>query len=554
MRDETSLIMLRYIIIFLIIITIKKIGNFKCGADQLKIKPGILKIHENKKKRRLDSEYKPLKIKIDFSSFEKPDSMNEETFNYAKQLIDDTALDFEKFLKIKHTDYNITGQENEIKSRCNIKNIDKDYGNFLIENDLVIFPLFYPIKETASSAAKHCLINSDFRPIFGVLYINQNLAFTKKNTELYIKYLLLHEITHILIFSPDLLSKLGMTRILEKDDGSKIIYVNSPKVLQKSRQHFNCGTINGIPLESQGESGSAGSHWEARYMLGDYMISIDYIDNVLSDITLALFEDSGFYKVEYYSGGLFKFGKNKGCDFINKKCIKNEISLFRDEFCSIPNQPMCSTSRINKGKCIIYNYENEYIPMEYQYFENSKDGGLKYANYCPISNIKSSNYKDSYYPTNCKSGSEKLDSIYGETIGENSFCFISSLLPSNSIIKEDLKTICYKVECNKNKKEIVIHIGSSIINCPTFGGIISDISGFKGEIHCPKYYDICNFNNEICNDLFDCINKKVKTDEDSYAFEGDNTFINYKEIKSSAYNNKFDFYLYIILFLLLLII
>ena len=54
-------------------------------------------------------------------------------------------------------------------------------------------------------------------------------------------------------------------------------------------------------------------------MLSDYIIYTDYLDLVISDITLALFEDSGFYKVNYYSGGLFKFGKNKGCSFFHNK-------------------------------------------------------------------------------------------------------------------------------------------------------------------------------------------------------------------------------------------
>ena len=80
-------------------------------------------------------------------------------------------------------------------------------------------------------------------------------------------------------------------------DGSLVSVINTPKVLAVARQHYNCKSLTGIPLENQGSTGSAGSHWESRYMLGDYMISTDYMDNVISDITLALFEDSKIYKV-----------------------------------------------------------------------------------------------------------------------------------------------------------------------------------------------------------------------------------------------------------------
>ena len=113
------------------------------------------------------------------------------------------------------------------------------------------------------------------------------------------------------------------------------IYGNSPKVLNKARQHFNCASLIGVPLEDQGETGSVGSHWEARYMLSYYMISTEYFDTTISDITLALFEDSGYYQVNYYSGGLFKFGKNEGCNFFNKKCIINGVTSFPNEFCTI---------------------------------------------------------------------------------------------------------------------------------------------------------------------------------------------------------------------------
>ena len=97
------------------------------------------------------------------------------------------------------------------------------------------------------------------------------------------------------------------------------------------------------------------------------MISTDYIDSVLSDITLALFEDSGFYKVEYYSGGLFKFGKNMGCSFFDKKCIENANTDFKKE----------------------------------------NLGGLFNVNYCPAADafFVSISKNQYYFETNCRYGS-----------------------------------------------------------------------------------------------------------------------------------------------------
>ena len=107
------------------------------------------------------------------------------------------------------------------------------------------------------------------------------------------------------------------------------------------------------------------------------------------------------------------------------------------------------------------------------------------ANYCPVADSELS--KTDYYPTSCKIGSSELSSDYGEIIGDNSFCFISSLLPINSNNDVSSQAICYRVECDNNNKQIIVNIGSSSITCPTSGGIVTNPSGFKGSLKCPKY-------------------------------------------------------------------
>ena len=127
-----------------------------------------------------------------------------------------------------------------------------------------------------------------------------------------------------------------------------------------------------------------------------------YPDVAISDITLALFEDSGFYKVNYYSGGLFKFGKNKGCDFFDTKCIVNGKATF-DEFCNVKDEPKCSSSRTLKSSCFIYDYES-LIPYEYRYFGNSYRGGFWPADYCPVALEIFFDDTEDYFPTHCQLG------------------------------------------------------------------------------------------------------------------------------------------------------
>ena len=58
------------------------------------------------------------------------------------------------------------------------------------------------------------------------------------------------------------------------------------------------------------------------------------IDEVLSEFTLAFLEDTGLFIANYYTGGLMQYGRNKGCKFINEKCVQdNKIdSKFENEF------------------------------------------------------------------------------------------------------------------------------------------------------------------------------------------------------------------------------
>ena len=99
----------------------------------------------------------------------------------------------------------------------------------------------------------------------------------------------------------------------------------------------------------------------------------------------SFFEDSVFYKIIFYTGGPFKFGKNKGCKFLDKNCNLTDF-IFKDDFYNSSGILKYSHSRINKGHYIIYNYTLNDIKIddEYQYFEDHGIGGLKQINYCPV--------------------------------------------------------------------------------------------------------------------------------------------------------------------------
>ena len=543
-------------ILALILINIETILGGPCGADKLKISPKPLDLKVNKAipitKTTADG-YTPIKIGYDFTTLKRPSSMTTSTYSLVKSLLQQTRVEFSKFVQVQHTNFDLSGRADDIKELCELDTIGAGYADFLVNNDVIIFPQFdSDLGSNVLAAAAPCIVTNSNRPYGGVLYINTNLNFNKGNTNQYLKNILLHEITHILVFHPYFFTALK----LNQTEGSNS-YIISPKAVAKAREHFDCSSITRIPLENQGGTGSVGSHWESRYMLGDYMISTDYPDQAISDITLGLFEDSGFYKVNYYSGGLFKFGKGKGCGFMDesKKCIENEKATF-EEFCDTANAAMCSSSRTLKSSCYLTTYTSS-IPTAYQYFSDPRKGGFPAADYCPVPYQAHSS--STYFSNHCQIGSSSLSSEYNEKIGFDSFCFMSSILPSSSTTSTSQIPICYEVRCDADNNQFTVTIGSSEIACPTDGGTVSAPSGFTGSIVCPKYSDICLSDGSVCNEMFSCFTNLATHDNYNYqvtygdyegeALEDDD---NIRPVRTSfSYNIKDNFALFMAICLLI---
>ena len=476
-------------ILLLISIQIETVISFKCGTNYLKIKPKHLNIKRNNETSSIlkDTGDQPIEIAYDFTTLKKPSSMSSSIFETVKSILKDTRNEFSKILQVQHTDIDLTGAAEDIMEGCLLSTIGEGYEDFLIDNDLIIFPMFDTLQSGVLAAAAPCLLHPETnRPVGGIVYINNNLDLGKTNTNFYMKNILLHEITHILVFHPIFFNYFNMITTY-----NGVSYIKSPKVLEKAKEHFGCSTIQRIALENDGGEGSAGSHWESRYMLGDYMISTDFPDAAMSDITLALFEDTGLYRVNYYSGGLFKFGKNKGCSFLNGACTNNGVAAF-DDFCTTSGQPTCSSSRAIKTSCY------------------TTEGGYPTADSCPVP--YEYHTQSSYYPKHCRYGTSS-DSL--EKIGESSFCFMSSLSQGSTASSE--KPVCYEVSCDTTNKKIIVTVGSATIICDD--ETVSNPSGLQGNIICPKYSDLCassTSSGKVYNDMYNIFTKKAADDRYTY--------------------------------------
>ena len=63
-----------------------------------------------------------------------------------------------------------------------------------------------------------------------------------------------------------------------------------------------------------------GSHFEKSHYGNELMTSQSTGNFVLSRLSLAFLEDTGWYKVDYSTANSFEWGKDQGCGFLDAKC------------------------------------------------------------------------------------------------------------------------------------------------------------------------------------------------------------------------------------------
>ena len=527
---------------------------FECSADKTEPIPKLAKnispLRNNNYKRSLDVDvdgFKDFNIYLDLFNFEyevKLYNLTNQRQIFLSGMI--KAINTTKaLLKVKLTK-NYRFYDNQILEENILKWDKTKIGSNISEGfqdlgiDLYIFVRFgnnYEMGQLSlASASARYLDPETGQPLIGIININKDVNYSKTNSFEFFEMIIMHEFTHVLGFSSHFFTTYFHNLLIKKDSyGIQRAFINSSRVVNTGKKYFNCETLEGVELEEFGGNETLRSHWEARILLGEYMNGVAYNEEVvISEFTLALLADSGYYKVNYYTGGLMQYGKNKGCDFLNKKCVNNGTvnPYFKNEFFdniyykSI--DPSCSSGRQSRAYHGIYSFNS--IPKEYQYYLDSSFGGRSSADYCPVSQEYYIEANNIYYVGHCsKKGSweygskipyrnmpgkinyyksGEIRSITGERTSENSFCVLSSLISTKisnySLYSNTIRAICYEMFCSE--KSLTIRINNDYFICPRMGGKINGIN-FDGYLLCPDYYLICS-GTVLCNDMFDCVEKK----------------------------------------------
>ncbi|KAK6183692.1 hypothetical protein SNE40_011122 [Patella caerulea] len=314
--------------------------------------------------------------------------------------------------------------------------------------------------------AANCQVDQNGRPIAGVVnFCPATLKQSKEYTQDHLYITALHEMFHALGFSKTMFTE--FRDCSKSEDGSNcptqsqpvlrpvdgVTRLTTPSVKQKTQQHFACRTeaIYGGPMDSK--NNIITSHWDSRIMHGSLMMSqsvqphLTYID----EITLAVFEDSGWYKVDYSQADRFLWGKGQGCKF----GLKEYCGSQREFFCQGSGNG-CDYMALDKGVC----RTDTHIKPCRIYTPSSQDQcfkkfGVRYSN------------------------------DYGETFSESSRCFVSSLFPKY-INTSEIESVgrCYEHRCKRAGHVQIKLRKSDWIDC--LPGSSIQITGYSGSIVCPS--------------------------------------------------------------------
>eukprot|EP01065_Artemidia_motanka_P042691 TRINITY_DN5771_c0_g1_i1.p1 TRINITY_DN5771_c0_g1~~TRINITY_DN5771_c0_g1_i1.p1 ORF type:complete len:2086 (+),score=468.12 TRINITY_DN5771_c0_g1_i1:39-6260(+) len=295
-----------------------------------------------------------------------------------------------------------------------------------------------------------------------------------------------HELLHALGFSSSFYDSPGwfaearaaaggsVTKRVTKPDGRQLQKLVLPSVIAEAKSHFGCDTIDGLDIENQGGGGSAGSHWEQRILHGEVMVSTGTREtSSVSRITLAYFQDSGLYQVDYGKATevpALWWGRSRGCSFIDARC--NAASVRGPEFCFPTDSELsdpsnqCSFTLRALGLCAVSKYSAD-LPVADQYFSDPKLGGaLASMDYCPYVSAGALCTDTDTATAKCTAISSASacnadrdcvhlggrclsyrNGVHGEVLGNQSRCFAGSLLGKEFVFSGRTGARCFGVAC-----------------------------------------------------------------------------------------------------------
>ena len=289
---------------------------------------------------------------------------------------------------------------------------------------------------------------------------------------------LLHEVTHIIAFSHTTMNTFrdeqgaprvdrGLHNAPTRDIMRKSGLLETPAVAEAARRHFGCANLTGALLDKS-KHNARFSHWDRAPLYAEYMepYTQSFLPSTVSNMTLALFHDSGWYDVAFELAEPMPWGRGWGCLFALDECKPRGEDMLNSVFCDAnktawPNiYPPGRTGR----QC---NYDRTAV------------GGCSNGD-CPV-----------VLPVfDCRDGSARDQGsadYFGEWKAEDAVCMQSTLRRIGVTTEDGMSAFCYRMRCpgDGGRHPLVLFYGhTDWAQCDE--NFTATSPNFDGFVACPR--------------------------------------------------------------------
>ncbi|XP_038599514.1 leishmanolysin-like peptidase [Tachyglossus aculeatus] len=302
----------------------------------------------------------------------------------------------------------------------------------------------------------------------------------------------------------------------------RVTLLVTPRVVAEARAHFACPSLEGLELENQGGPGTELNHWEKRLLENEAMTGSHTRNRVMSRLTLALMEDTGWYRANYSMAQRLDWGRGQGCHFATKSCKfwmdhQRQRGLAPGPFCDVlrgdPLQLTCRQDRTAVAVCNLQRFGRP-LPPEYQYFDQLSGvpaadlahhgGSVAIADYCPFGQEFSWRASgDVQRSSDCRlpeNQPEPAKNLGVEKYGPHSACLLQESpfvmeRCEQSLSYPDWGSGCYQVTCSPSGLDVWVQ--DSVYPCSRAGQVLPVSAQADGWVHggsllCPSCQDFCD--------------------------------------------------------------
>ncbi|GET94025.1 major surface protease gp63, putative [Leishmania tarentolae] len=361
--------------------------------------------------------------------------------------------------------------------------------------DFVLYVGSVPSEPGVLAWGVTCQVFPDSRPAVGVINIPAANIASRNNHA--VTRIVAHEMAHALGFTSTSFKSAGILNNRSKIRAKpfKVPVINSSTVVAKAREQYGCNTLQYLEMEDQGGATASVSHIKMRNAKDELMAPASGA-GYYTALTMAIFQDLGFYQADFSKAEVMPWGKDAGCAFLSEKCMEKNITKWPTMFCNNTDRRYeCPTNRLALGNCVITRMKGE-LPEYFRYFTDTHlSGSSALMDYCPL--------VVGYTNVWCaQRASEVSPSVNAFNIfSDAGRCIDGVFKPKRSAWTiESYGGLCANVKCNSCRRTYSVQVRGSTryVRCTPGRKVeltsVSNAFEQGGYITCPPYVEVCQGN------------------------------------------------------------